>query len=103
TAKRDLGEAHRHAGNVLVARGSIEAGLEELRQAVATIGELARDDGTFLMNRYLLAAMLNDSGVALAHAHRADAAAAAVREARDTADRGAAESPNWVELLRERA
>ena len=103
TSQRDLAEAHRHMGNILSARGDATGGLDHLQHAVTVIGTLATDDPTFLMNRYLLAGMLNDYGLALLGAKQAAAASRALARALDTATQGMREAPSWVELVRERA
>ncbi len=103
TAQRDLAEAHRHMGNILVSSGDVSGGLAHLQTAVSVIDNAAKADPAFLMNRYLLMAALNDEGSALLKARQADAALPVFRRALETANAGMTEAPSWVELLRERA
>jgi len=101
TSLRDLGEAHRHMGNILVARGDARAGLGHLQQSTDILAGLTRSDPVFLMNRFLLAGSLSDYATAAALVGRRPAADSAYRAAVTLLKAGLAEAPGWIDLQRE--
>ena len=103
TSVRDLAEAHEHMGNVLSARGDAKSGLAHLQQGIDGMTGLVKSDPLFLVNRLLLARMLNDFGdVAMSAGRRAEGADA-FRQARDLMDSAALEAPGSAEVRRERS
>ncbi|MES2180019.1 MAG: serine/threonine-protein kinase [Gemmatimonadota bacterium] len=103
TSVRDLAEAHQHLGNILVARGDLQDGIEHLRSAIAGMDGLVTSDSVFLVNRVLLAGMLNDFGAASVAAKQDAAADAAYRRAFGLMLEAGKGAPTSFDVKRERS